>query len=93
MEPTLLPGEVVTAWRRFRRLRVGDVVVVLDPRDSDRWIVKRCHALSGGFVELRGDRAEASTDSREFGPLRARDVHYVVSPRFLVMDHARRTIE
>jgi len=78
MLPTLVPGEVVTALRPWRRLRVGDVVALRDPRDASRWIVKRCVARHGDRLELRGDNAGASTDSRDFGLVAARSVKYLV---------------
>ncbi|HUX04255.1 MAG TPA: S26 family signal peptidase [Acidimicrobiales bacterium] len=82
MIPTYTPGERLTALRRWRRVRVGDVVVVRDPRDATRWLLKRCVARARGSLELRGDNAAASTDSRDFGPVRAREVGWIVlSPR------------
>ena len=78
MVPTLVPGERVTALRPWRRVRVGDVVVLRDPRDVDRWIVKRCVARQGRLLEIRGDNPAASTDSRDFGLVRARAVRYLV---------------
>jgi nickel-type superoxide dismutase maturation protease len=78
MAPTYRPGERLTALRRWRGVRPGDVVVVRDPRDSTRWLLKRCVARRGGMVELRGDNAAASTDSRDFGPVPSRDVAWLV---------------
>lgn len=78
MMPTFLPGEVLTALRRWRRVRPGDVVVVRDPRDAERWLLKRCTGRSGTMLDLRGDNAGASTDSRAFGLVPSRDVAYIV---------------
>ena len=78
MMPTFLPGEVLTALRRWRRVRPGDVVVVRDPRDAERWLLKRCIGRSGRMLDLRGDNAGASTDSRAFGLVPSRDVAYIV---------------
>jgi hypothetical protein len=78
MSPTYVPGERITALRRWRRVRPGDVVVVRDPRDSSRWLLKRCVAKVGSQLELRGDNAAASTDSREFGLVATRAVAYIV---------------
>jgi nickel-type superoxide dismutase maturation protease len=78
MLPTYRPGERVTALRRWRALRVGDVVVVRDPREPQRWLLKRCGSLEGGLVELRGDNTAHSTDSRTFGPVPARSVRWLV---------------
>jgi nickel-type superoxide dismutase maturation protease len=82
MEPTYLPGEKVTALRHWRRVRVGDVVVVRDPRGEDRWLLKRCVAREGSRLDLRGDNPNASTDSRDFGLVEGHDVAWVVlSPK------------
>jgi len=81
MVPTLVPGERVTALRRWRRVRRGDVVVLRDPRFGDRWIVKRCVERIGPLLELRGDNADASTDSRDFGRVRASAVRWIVPRR------------
>jgi nickel-type superoxide dismutase maturation protease len=82
MAPTYLPGERLTALRRWRRVRPGDVVVVRDPRGVDRWLLKRCVARFGSRLDLRGDNSSASTDSREFGLVPSQEVGWiVVSPR------------
>ena len=79
MMPTYLPGERLTAWRRWRAVRPGDVVVVRDPRDPSRWLLKRCVQKVGSQLDLRGDNAQASTDSRDFGLVPSRDVIYLVA--------------
>lgn len=80
MSPTLRDGEwgLAVAPRRVRR---GDVVVVEDPRRPGFELVKRVTAAPGdlgpdgapldGRYWVEGDRAEASTDSRAFGPIEA----------------------
>jgi nickel-type superoxide dismutase maturation protease len=78
MAPTYLPGERLTAVRPWRRIREGDVVVVRDPRNPSRWILKRCMARVGSVVDLRGDNTDASTDSRDFGLVPSSDVAYIV---------------
>jgi len=78
MEPTYVAGERLTALRRWRPVRVGDVVVVRDPRDPTRWLLKRCVAVHGRRLDLRGDNPDASTDSRHFGLVSSRDVRYLV---------------
>ena len=79
MIPTLLPDDwclVVRpgSWRR------GDIVVVEHPSRPGYEMVKRLGAVPGDAVGGRvleqgefwvlGDRGDASTDSRQFGPLR-----------------------
>ncbi|MCA1692907.1 MAG: nickel-type superoxide dismutase maturation protease, partial [Actinobacteria bacterium] len=66
MSPTLEPGDRLLLWRT-RRARPGDLVVVPDPRQSRRLVVKRVLAVSQAGLTLRGDNPGASTDSRQFG--------------------------
>lgn len=73
MEPDVSPGERVLVNRAvywFSKPRPGDRVVVRDPRQPDRLLLKRIDrpADSGGWIVL-GDNPQASTDSREFGPV------------------------
>ena len=79
MVPTLLPGDWALAVSG-RRPRKGDVMVVEHPGRPGYEMVKRVTALPGESVGDRalddheywveGDRADASTDSRHFGPVR-----------------------
>ena len=73
MVPALLPGDHVLVVRgvgRWRpRVRAGDLVAVLDPRQPGRVMVKRVTGFEGGQVVVRGDNEAASTDSRHFGPI------------------------
>jgi signal peptidase I len=82
MTPALHAGDRLLVVRT-RRLRVGDLVVLPDPRDPDRALVKRLAAEPGGRVScgdlvleagegeviVLGDNPAASTDSRDLGPL------------------------
>jgi nickel-type superoxide dismutase maturation protease len=75
MAPQLLPGDrllIVPA----HRIGPGDVVALNDPRRLDRLIIKRVSAVdrSAGTITVLGDNAEASTDSRVFGPVPRRRV-------------------
>ena len=65
MRPGLLPGDRLLVLRR--RPRVGDVVALRDPRDTRRIMVKRVADVGIDGIEVRGDNAPASTDSRAFG--------------------------
>ena len=69
MEPTLRDGDWLLVGRLRRAPRVGELVVAADPREPSRLLVKRVAAVDGAAVRLAGDRPEASTDSREFGPV------------------------
>jgi nickel-type superoxide dismutase maturation protease len=78
MMPTYQDGEVLTAIRKWRPVRVGDVVVVRDPRSPDRWLLKRCVARRGAQVDVRGDDESQSTDSRVFGTVASSSIRYVL---------------
>ena len=73
MEPALRQGDWVIVDMRAYRSRLperGHIVVAADPRDPAHSIVKRVAGVDHhGAVDLRGDNAEESTDSRTFGPV------------------------
>ena len=83
MVPTLMPGDwaLVVDGRRPRR---GDVFVVEHPGRPGYEIVKRIVGVPGDTISDRslapdefwveGDRPDASTDSRQFGPVRREHV-------------------
>ena len=74
---SMLPGLRAGDWLlvdpeafQGRAPRPGEVVVLPDPREPSRWLVKRVEALQeDGRLRLAGDNPEASTDSRAFGPV------------------------
>lgn len=80
MAPTLAPGDwaLVVTPARYER---GDVVVVEHPGRPGYEMVKRLVGVAGDVVSGRvlgddelwveGDHEPASTDSRQFGPVRA----------------------
>ena len=73
MAPAIPAGERVLVNRAaywFSAPGAGDLVVMRDPRKTDRLLVKRIDRSAGedGWLVL-GDNAEASTDSRTFGPV------------------------
>jgi nickel-type superoxide dismutase maturation protease len=75
MAPTLLPGDrllvVSPPWSPPPWPRPGVVVAVTDPRLPERTLIKRVVRIDRrtGTVEVEGDAADASTDSRTFGPV------------------------
>jgi len=75
MAPSLLEGDRLVAvsrpWGPPVHPAVGDVVALADPRTPDRILVKRVASVdrSAGTVEVLGDAPDASTDSRDFGPV------------------------
>jgi nickel-type superoxide dismutase maturation protease len=78
MLPGLRPGDwlLVDPFAfRDRSPRPGDLVVVPDPREPERLLVKRVRStLDNGRLELAGDAADQSTDSRAFGPVQTDEV-------------------
>ncbi len=83
MVPTLMPGDwaLAVARRRFRR---EDIVVVEHPGRPGYEMVKRItgmpservgdRTLTDDEIWVEGDREDASTDSRHFGPVRREQV-------------------
>jgi nickel-type superoxide dismutase maturation protease len=71
MEPTLAEGDRLFVVRA-RRAAPGDLVVLRDPRDGRRILVKRVTSVVGDDVMVHGDNPTASTDSRAFGPVARR---------------------
>ncbi|HTT73964.1 MAG TPA: S26 family signal peptidase [Thermoplasmata archaeon] len=74
MAPALRPGDRLVLDRgayRTRRPAVGEVVVLVDPDDPGRWLVKRVAGVdpAAGTVDVRGDAGDVSRDSRRFGPV------------------------
>ena len=79
MLPTLRPGDrllVDTRVYQNRPPRVGEIVILVDPEDTTRWLVKRVIIVdpSAGTIEVRGDAAETARDSRQFGPVTTRSL-------------------
>lgn len=66
MRPTLEPGDRLLLVRT-RRVKVGDLVAVVDPRAAGRIVVKRLTEASPKGLTVLGDNPLVSTDSRVFG--------------------------
>lgn len=73
MAPSFSPDERVVVNKlayRFSQPRAGDLVVVRDPREPERLLLKRIGGAAGDDRWLvLGDNAGSSTDSRDFGPV------------------------
>jgi signal peptidase I len=80
MAPTFLAGDRLVVLSRPAGPQpwptVGAVVAVADPRDAGRVLVKRVSSVDreAGTLEVRGDAAHVSTDSRTFGPVASTSV-------------------
>ncbi len=72
MAPALPEGSWVVVDRgayAHRPPAPGEVIVVPDPRQPQRLLVKRVRTVDSAGAWVEGDNAEASTDSRTFGPV------------------------
>ena len=70
MEPSCQEGDFVLVNKMsylFFRPKVGQLVVLKDPRDSSRLVLKRITAAKNSFLWVEGDNKEKSRDSRHFG--------------------------
>ncbi len=77
MSPAYSPGDRLLINRLAyvaRTPRPGDVVVLRDPEDPERLLLKRVERADGKQVIVVGDNLDASRDSRRFGPVRRGDV-------------------
>ncbi len=77
MEPTFVAGDRLLVFTRGRKPRAGDVVIFVDPRLDSAGIemVKRVTEVhADGSVDVAGDNPAASTDSRTFGPVPAKNL-------------------
>jgi nickel-type superoxide dismutase maturation protease len=81
MIPTFERGDHLL-YMRTTRFLPGQLVVVPDPREPARLLVKRVTSVRGDLIEVRGDNEAASTDSRTFGPVPARSVRGRVVYRY-----------
>jgi len=71
MEPSFAAGDKLFVSRlayKFIKPRVGDVIVINDPRDGRR-MVKRILRVENGEYFIKGDNPARSTDSRKFGTI------------------------
>jgi nickel-type superoxide dismutase maturation protease len=67
MAPTLNDGDWLIVDRNLDP-RPGDVVLLMDPRDHTRELIKRVHDIDASHgIWVEGDNPAASTDSRTFG--------------------------
>jgi len=73
MTPELSPGERVVVNKAaywFRKPKAGDLVVLRDPTQRERLLIKRIDRPVGeGAWLVLGANEQASTDSRHFGPV------------------------
>ncbi|MGA3353132.1 MAG: nickel-type superoxide dismutase maturation protease [Acidimicrobiales bacterium] len=68
MMPSLAPGDRLLVLN-LGGARPGDIVALHDPDQVGRLLVKRVATVGPVGVEVLGDNATASRDSRRFGPV------------------------
>lgn len=76
MEPDYMPGDKLWVSKLSYILgkpKVGDVVVLRDPRDH-RLILKRIVEIMRDGYFVKGDNERVSTDSRVFGLVKKEDM-------------------
>ena len=74
MAPGVSPDERVLVSRLaywFSQPKRGDLVVLRDPREPARLLIKRIDEAHGNSYDVVGDNPDASTDSQTFGPVPA----------------------
>jgi len=69
MEPALRAGDWIVVRELSRPPRIGEIVLVRDPRDPKNLMLKRVADVADGSCTVLGDRPDESTDSRTFGPV------------------------
>lgn len=88
MQPTLLSGDIVFCETLHKRiLREGDIVCFKVSQEESTILVKRVHHLrrdpnGNMMMDLRGDNASNSCDSRSFGYVPVKNV--INKPRMII---------
>jgi len=74
MEPTYTHGTRVIACKKlFAPINKNDIIIAKDPR-NDRLLIKRIKDMHNNLFLLLGDNKEESTDSRQFGWVKKKDI-------------------
>ena len=85
MLPTLQEGDIVI-YRPINKQKIvpkrGAIVVVEDPQNPRSLIIKRVYKESTKWLDLRGDNALNSIDSRQFGLVNTNHLRGVVEEIF-----------
>jgi hypothetical protein len=75
MEPALLPGDCLLAWRAMRtrrppRVRPGQLVIARHPAEPGMLVVKRAsQQVDGGWWLVADNPLAGAADSYSFGPV------------------------
>ena len=83
MAPSLLPGDRLLMRKISGRAPgVGQIVLLEDPRDPERLLIKRIGSVEGDQLWVFGDNQAASSDSRVFGPVHRSSIRSVLVRRY-----------
>ena len=77
MEPILRPGDYVIVNRLayvFGNPTKNDVIVLRDPLQKDKFLIKRIADIRDSEYFVIGDNKEISHDSRHFGPVESNSI-------------------
>ncbi len=75
MAPTLRPGDVVGIEPLAERLpHPGEIVVIRDPQEPERTLIKRTRSRGDDTFAVGSDDPSEARDSRHFGSLRRDDL-------------------
>lgn len=66
MMPTYSPGDILLGQCWHFNIKAGDIVVAIVQKMP---IIKRIGAIDGSKLIILGDNSDASTDSRNYGPI------------------------
>ncbi|MBI4010015.1 MAG: signal peptidase I [Candidatus Aenigmarchaeota archaeon] len=72
MEPTLKSGDYIIVNKLayvFGKPSKGDVIVFKDPKEKNKFLVKRVSKIISNKYFVVGDNKRYSQDSRHFGPI------------------------
>ncbi len=81
MENTLREGDLIVYKNLIRKkaqLKTGDIVIANHPTINKKLIIKRVHSINTYGIELRGDNIYSSSDSRQFGLIKASEIVGIV---------------
>ena len=81
MENTLREGDLIiykNLTRKKALLKPGDIVIANHPIVNSKLIIKRIHSINNFGIELRGDNIYSSSDSRQFGLIKANQIVGIV---------------
>lgn len=70
MTPTLKMNQIVIA-KRCKHYKSGQIIIA---RQNKREVIKRLCVADNGDYLLFGDNSIKSSDSRQYGPIQAKDI-------------------